>query len=165
MRHVPLITSQPFELVFLDLDGVFADFDGRFFELTGKWPWQVEKKFLWKVVNGDNEFFYRLKLMKDADHLWTYVKQYPIKFLTGLPSKQGGKEQKERWVVETFGSEHHTIVLPKKQKQDHSGPNRVLIDDTEPNITQWVSKGGHGMHHKDVWDTIEAMEELRKAYE
>lgn len=164
-KKIPVVDFNPFEGFFLDLDGVFADFDGMFFQLTGKWPHQVEKKHLWKVVNSKDDFFYSLSLMSDAHHLWEYTQQFNPTFLTGLPSKQGGREQKQRWVAEKFGQEWPVIVLPKREKQNHSGPNRVLIDDTMVNIEQWTLKGGHGIHHAgDVWETIEKIEALRKAY-
>lgn len=160
---VPQITTRPFE-VFLDLDGVFADFDGRFFEMTGKWPYEVEKKTLWKVVNSVDDYFYGLKLMQDAEYLWDYCKQYNPQFLTGLPTKQNGREQKMNWVREKFGSEWQCHVVPKRDKQLYSGPNKVLLDDTIVNIEQWSAKGGHGILHTDVWDSIRKMEELRLAY-
>jgi hypothetical protein len=165
MKNIPKIDTKPFEL-YLDLDGVFADFDGGFFKLSnGRWPHQVEKKVLWSIINSVDEFFYELDLMKDAEHLWEYCKQYNPKFLTGLPAKKNGREQKQKWVAEKFGSEWETIVLPKKEKQLHSGPNKVLIDDTMVNIEQWVSKGGHGIFHAgDVWETIAKLEELRNGY-
>lgn len=162
---VPVVDRNPFEGFYLDLDGVFADFDGRFFKLTGKWPHQVEKKYMWKTINNDHNYFGSLDLMENAWYLWEYTKQFNPKFLTGLPSKQGGREQKERWVVEKFGEQWETIVLPKKEKQNHSGPNKVLIDDTIVNIHQWADKGGHGIHFKgNVKETIEEIEALRKAY-
>lgn len=162
---VPTIDFNPFEGFYCDLDGVFADFDGRFFKLTGKWPHQVEKNYMWKVINNDTEFFGSLELMENANHLWDYSRQFAPIFLTGLPSKKGGKEQKERWVAKTFGEQWQVIVLPKKEKQHHSGPNRVLIDDTIVNINQWIDKGGHGIHFKgDVKETIAEIEALRKAY-
>ena len=162
---VPKIDHNPFEGFFLDLDGVFADFDGRFFKLTGKWPHQVEKNHLWKIINSDSNFFGSLDLMEDAHHLWEYTQQFNPTFLTGLPAKRGGKEQKERWVAEKFGEHWPVIVLPKKEKQNHSGPNKILIDDTMVNINQWVDKGGHGIHFKgDVAETIAVIEELRKGY-
>ena len=164
-KAVPVIDFNPFEGFFLDLDGVYADFDGRFHSITGRWPHQVEKNHLWKVVNSRDDFFYSLDLMDGAEYLWEYTKQFNPTFLTGLPAKKGGKQQKEQWVAEKFGPEWPVIVLPKKEKQAHSGPNTVLIDDTIVNIHQWVEKGGHGVHHKgDVWETIEYIETLRKAY-
>lgn len=163
-RTVPQIDFNPFKGFYLDLDGVFADFDRRFYQITNKWPHEVEKKQLWKVINYQPDFFYSLPMMEDAHHLWEYTKQFNPIFLTGLPAKQGGKEQKIRWVAEKFGPEWECIVLPKRDKQLHSGPDRVLIDDTLINIDQWSSKGGHAVHHKDVWKTIDHIEELRKGY-
>jgi len=165
MKQVPVIDFNPFDGVFLDLDGVFADFDGKFFEITGMWPREVSTNKLWKIINAQDQYFYSLGLMKDAEHLWNYVKQFNPTFLTGLPSSKTGKQQKERWVAEKFGSEWPVIILPKRDKQLHSGPNKILIDDTSINITQWVDKGGHGIFHEgDVWETIENIESLRKAY-
>lgn len=166
MKHkkVPTITTRPFQL-YLDLDGVFADFDGGFFKLTGKLPHQVEKNFLWKVINREERFFGELALMRDAEHLWAYTKQYQPTFLTGLPAKKSGREQKQEWVAKQFGDEWETIVLPKREKQLHSGPNKVLVDDTHLNIEQWIAKGGLGVFHTDVWDTIIQLEELRLSYD
>ena len=162
---VPIIDRNPFEGFYLDLDGVLADFDGRFFKLTGKWPHQVEKNRMWKTINSDKEFFGSIELMEHALILWDYSKQFNPIFLSGLPSMRGGKEQKERWVAEKFGTEWPVIVLPKKEKQHHSGTNKILIDDTIVNITQWVDKGGHGIHFKgDVKETIAEIEALRNGY-
>lgn len=163
-KKIPLFTEPaPFAL-FLDLDGVFAGFDEKFFAMTGKWPHQVEKKQLWKVVNSVDDYFYSLPLMADADHLWAYCKQYTPQFLTGLPMKQNGREQKVNWVIDKFGSEWTTHVVPKRDKQLFSGPNKVLIDDTIVNIEQWTAKGGMGVLHRDVWETITHLEELRLSY-
>ena len=164
VRKIPIVDTFPFEL-YLDLDGVFADFDRGFFDISGRWPHQVEKNTLWKIINSCDDFFFRLKLCENAEHLWVYCKQYNPKFLTGLPAKKNGREQKQNWVAKQFGDEWETIVIPKKEKQHHSGPNKALVDDTVVNLDQWVQKGGHGIHHTgDVWKTIDRLEELRKAY-
>ena len=165
MKKVPKIDFNPFEDFFLDLDGVFADLEKRVHDLSGLHPYQMEKKHFWKVVMGDKKFFASLELMPDAEHLWEYSKQFNPKFLTGAPPGELFRQQKRDWVAKKFGPEHETIVLPKKDKQLHSGPNKVLIDDTPINAAQWAEKGGHGILHKgDVWETIEAIEELRKGY-
>ena len=163
-KKIPTIDTRPFEL-FLDLDGVFADFDGHFFKLSGHWPHQVDRHRLWKIINREETFFADLPLMKDAEHLWSYTQQYEPVFLSGLPSRNSAKAQKEEWVARMFGPEWKTIVLPKRDKQLHSGPNKVLLDDNKANLEQWTSKGGHGILHKgDVWESIDKLEELRKAY-
>jgi len=162
MKKIPIIDVNPFENFYLDLDGVFADFDGRFFSIAGKWPHQVEKKTLWKIVNSHDDYFYSLELTEGALQLWEYARQFNPIFLTGLPGKQNGREQKIRWVADKFGPEWTVIVLPKREKQNYAGANRVLIDDTMVNIEQWVQRGGHGVHHKgDVWETIDQVELLR----
>ena len=165
MRQVPKIDFNPFVGFFLDLDGVFADFDGMLFKLTGKYPRDLAKKEMWKTVNSRHDFWSALELMQDAHHLWEYTRQFDPVFLTGLPSKQGGKEQKEGWVRDKLGSQWTTHVVPKRDKQLHSGPNKVLIDDNQGNIDQWTEKGGHGVFHTgDVWETIDKVEALRKGY-
>jgi 5'(3')-deoxyribonucleotidase len=166
LTYTPVIVDHnPFEAFALDLDGVFADFSGKFYEDTGKWPHEVTTKELWKHVNSVPDYFYSLKLMADADILWEYCKQYNPYFLTGLPVRQGSREQKMNWVRDKFGAEHRTVVVPKREKQNYSGPNKVLIDDTFSNIEQWINKGGHGiLHDGDVFETIRKVEELRAAY-
>ena len=160
---IPIIDSQPFSLS-LDLDGVFADFNKRVYQISGKFPHQFDRG-MWKVIMADKKFFESLDMMPDAHYLWEYVKQYnDLKFLTGAPPGERFRNQKKEWVARKFGTQYETIVLPKKDKQLYSGPNRLLIDDTPINIEQWVSKGGLGVLHKDVRETIEIIEELRKGY-
>jgi len=165
LREIPQVLRSPFDGFFLDLDGVFADFEGRFFKLTGRQCREVSQRELWKVVMADRNFFYDLELMPNADVLWRYCKQYNPCFLTGLPVKQAFRDQKLRWVSDKFGAEWVCHVVPKRDKQKHSGPNKVLIDDSLENIEQWISKGGLGiLHDGDVWKTIDQVEALRLAY-
>ena len=159
---VPKIDTRPF-LLFLDLDGVFSDFNRRVHHLSGKQPHELGNK-LWKIIMADKQFFASLELMKDAEYLWEYAKQYDPIFLTGAPPGERSREQKRVWVAEKFGEQYTTIVLPKKEKQLHSGPHKVLVDDTQVNIDQWVNKGGHGVFHADVWETIDRLEEIRSFY-
>ena len=159
---VPKIDTRPFVL-FLDLDGVFSDFNRRVYDLSGKQPFELGNK-LWKIIMADKQFFASLELMKDAEYLWEYVKQYDPTFLTGAPPGERSRTQKREWVAKKFGDQYTTIVLPKKDKQLHSGPHKVLVDDTQINIDQWIDKGGHGVFHRDVWETIDRLEEIRGFY-
>lgn len=160
---IPKIDFNPFECMYLDLDGVFADFNKRVFEISGKLPSQFEGG-MWKVIMADRDFFALLEFMPDAEYLWEYTKQFNPIFLTGAPPGERSKNHKMEWVSKRFGKELTTIVLPKKDKQLYSGPNKVLIDDTKINIEQWISNGGHGVLHKNVLNTIEYIEELRRTY-
>lgn len=165
MKKIPVVDTNPFEAVFLDLDGVFADIEKRVTELAGKPRAELNKKQFWKTVYSVPNFFYQLELMPDAEVLWEYARQFQPKFLTGAPSGKSAQEDKRVWVKEKFGPEWETIVLPAREKQLHSGPNKILIDDTQRNIDEWVARGGHGIFHDgDVWRTITLVEELRQAY-
>jgi hypothetical protein len=173
MKPIPLFNPSTTNLeLFLDLDGVFAHFDKRVFDLTGKFPNELTSSQLWKNVYRDKEFFLALEMMEDAHYLWEYSKQYTPKFLTGAPSSQIAREHKKQWVLEkehiladgtvfVFGSDHDVIVLPRRDKKLHAGPNKVLVDDRQDNITMWVDAGGVGVLHTNVWDTILQLEDLR----
>ena len=143
--------------LFLDLDGVFADFDGHYKALTGVFPWEVHKKVMWKTINSTPTFFLDLPLMKGADRLWEVTKHLNPTFLTGAPSNHSFREQKHAWVAKTFGPEWKVIVLPKKDKHLHAHGNAILIDDTEAVIDSWFAKGGLGILHVDVDETIEKL--------
>lgn len=55
--------------------------------------------------------------------------------------------------------------MPKKLKQEFSGPHKVLIDDTPENIEQWIARGGHGiLHEGDHASTVRALQELQALY-
>lgn len=162
---IPTFTGPaPFE-IFLDLDGVFAHFDMGVFKLTGKWPHEMPSNMLWKSIYKTNDFFLKLDLMPDADKLWEYCKQYDRKqFLTGAPSSKTFQAHKPLWVKNNLCQTTNVIVLPSRDKQLYAGPNKLLVDDRSKMIDAWVAKGGLGILHKDVKETIEKMEDLRKGY-
>lgn len=151
--------------VYLDLDGVFADFDTRVKHLTGKHPGQLSRDQLWKAVNADKRFFAELELIEGCMLLWEATRDLEPVFLTGAPTSRVFQEQKREWVARIFGPEFMVHVVPKKLKQDFSGPHKVLIDDTPQNIEQWIARGGHGiLHTGDHASTVQALRELLKLY-
>lgn len=152
--------------VFLDLDGVFADFDARVLHLSGKHPSQLSRDRLWKMINFDKRFFAELELIEGCMLLWEATKDLEPVFLTGAPSSRVFQEQKREWVARIFGPEFTVHVVPKKLKQDFSGPNKVLIDDTPSNIEQWIARGGHGiLHAGDHASTVRALQALIQLYQ
>ena len=155
-------TNKPTPIqVFLDLDGVFADFDARVIRLTGRHPGELGRNDLWKAVNRDKRFFAELELIEGCMLLWEATRDMEPIFLTGAPSSQVFQEQKREWVARVFGPEFAVHVVPKKLKQEFSGPGRVLIDDTPANIEQWEARGGHGiLHTGDHASTVKALQEL-----
>ncbi|HYD62005.1 MAG TPA: hypothetical protein VEC35_16690 [Noviherbaspirillum sp.] len=159
------LAHRPRMQVYLDLDGVFADFDKRVKHLTGKHPNQLDRGRLWKMVNSDKRFFAELELIEGCMVLWEATKDLEPVFLTGAPSSKVFQEQKREWVARIFGPEFVVHVVPKKLKQDFSGPHKVLIDDSPENIEQWNARGGHGiLHQGDHASTVRALQELLQLY-
>ena len=165
-KHANQQADQPAPIqVFLDLDGVFADFDARVKRLTGRHPDQLGRSELWKAVNRDKRFFAELELIEGCMLLWEATRDMAPVFLTGAPSSRVFQDQKREWVARVFGPEFAVHVVPKKLKQEFSGPGRVLIDDTPANIEQWNARGGHGiLHTGDHASPVRALRELVKLH-
>jgi 5'(3')-deoxyribonucleotidase len=157
--------NRPKLQIYLDLDGVFADFDARVKRLTGKHPAQLDRNRLWKAVNADKRFFAELELIEGCMLLWEATRDLEPIFLTGAPSSKIFQEQKKEWVARIFGPEFMVHVVPKRLKQEFSGPHKVLIDDTPENIEQWTARGGHGiLHTGDHASTVAALKQLVALY-
>ena len=151
--------------VFLDLDGVFADYDARVKRLTGKHPAHLERSHLWKAINRDKRFFAQLELIEGCMQLWEATRDLEPIFLTGAPSSRVFQEQKREWVARIFGPDFTVHVVPKRLKQEYSGPGKILIDDTPANIEQWEARGGHGiLHTGDHASTVRALQELMRLH-
>lgn len=149
------MTSSRILEVQLDLDGLFADFEGGVKAITGKTPKQLgDKRRMWSAVHSNKLFFLELEVLEGSMDLWAAVKSIlpddKIKFLTGAPSSAVFREQKKQWVAKVFGPQYEVNVVPRRDKQLWSGPYKVLIDDTDGNIHDWVAKGGHGILHEGV---------------
>jgi len=159
------MTQHPKFQVYLDLDGVFADFAKRVKHLTGKQPEQLEKNRRWRIIQSDKRFFAELELIEGCMALWEATKDLEPIFLTGSPTNPVFHEQKREWVARIFGPEFTVHVVPRKLKQEYSGPGKILIDDMQENIDQWNARGGHGiLHTGNHASTIAALNELLTIY-
>lgn len=146
----------------LDLDGLFADFNGGVKAITGKTPTELgDKRRMWSAIHSNKQFFLELEVLEGSMDLWRAIKTVlpdeRIRFLTGAPSSAAFREQKKQWVAKVFGPQYEVNVVPRRDKQLYAGPFKVLIDDTDSNIQDWVAKGGHGiLHEVDFAATIQA---------
>ena len=52
------------------------------------------------------------------------------------------------------------ILARASDKQNYSGPNKILIDDREDNIQQWKSKNGIGILFKSTDQVINELSKL-----
>lgn len=159
--------------IYLDMDGVLTDFDKRYVELFGERPVEPEKntKHFWsnwkEFVDGKN--FETLDVHPGASSILQTVKLLRVPYEI-LSSSGGGYShdeviaQKKKWLA------NHGINVPAnftpggRKKAEYAKPTHVLIDDIKRNIDAYEEKGGIGIHHTDVGDTIRKLISLRLTY-
>ena len=153
-----------------DMDGVLCNFIGgiqKHIDPTiTKWDiWKVKKSGLWnKVTEIGENFWSSLEWLDDGKKLWNYIKKYNTGILTAHPEDVGGSiKGKKKWIRKNLGPlyEKTAIITLGIKKQDYAEKNVILIDDNARNISQWKSKGGIGILHKNSMDTINQLKGIK----
>ena len=150
--------------IYLDMDGVIADFVKRYREIYNMDPKEAEKydkfkKYFHEFIANNN--FATLDLMPDAQKGLEFLRkaQVPTQILSSTANEEyydAISKQKMIW-LQTHGITFNPIFVPgKKHKKAYAAPDKILIDDTEKNITDWQDAGGIAIFHKD-WDTTIAI--------
>jgi 5'-nucleotidase len=156
--------------IYLDLDGVMADFDTHFVEKFGVDPQTLDDDVMWKMINGYQDFYANLPLMKDAVDLFEFLLWGPapwepedVIILSACPRSnyKNAAIQKRAWVREHLSK--NITVIPmmggvNKALFMHE-PGDILIDDMEKNCKAWEELGGKAIVHKNAVDTIARLKE------
>lgn len=165
--------------LFVDMDMVLADFSSRFEALFREKPLidypvisnnAKNKKYKQEFkdfIEGNN--FATLDPMPDFHIAIPFInkiaRKIPTYILSSTAKEEFHKEisrQKKEW-LKTYDINLTPIFVPGKiLKQNFSGPQKILIDDTLSNILQWRNKKGIGILHKNWRQTIKEFEELEK---
>lgn len=133
--------------VFFDIDGVLGDFDAHLEAHGLRGPdgaprWNALSLTWWQTMPplaGAQDFFSRVAAVLEA------------RFLTAPTLSVECFAGKASW-VQTFrpqegkGALKRLIIAPSSDKAYLAGPTRILIDDREKNIREWVAAGGIGIH-------------------
>lgn len=163
--------------IYIDLDGVLCDFNSRFESLFGEKPLMDypvvsnnAKKKRYKqefkeFIEGRN--FATLDPMPDFYQAVSFInkisKKTPTYILSSTATEEHYKEishQKKEW-LKKYDIHIFPIFVPGKiLKQKFSAPGKILIDDTLSNIVQWNNRGGIGIHHKSLVQTIKEYIEI-----
>lgn len=163
----PMITD-----IFVDMDGVLSNFKDKFKQVYNSEPLihypgeevtisQYKNYFRNFVLDG---YFNLLDPMPDFKLGFTFLQtinnSYNVNILSSTAREEFLDEltyQKTQW-LNRYNINFPAIFVPGKHlKQNYSGPGKVLIDDTELNIQQWIDKGGIGIYHKSWIRTIDEL--------
>jgi 5'(3')-deoxyribonucleotidase len=155
---------------YLDLDGVLADFEQHFIDISGENPQSYINKHgvvkfwvLIDIIHGLN-FWKNLPIMEGAHKLMDKIKNYHYQILTSPSRNNISRVGKKIWVKEKTGSlfknKPEICFKFKNQKKELWGPNSILIDDNIHIIKDWVGRGGIGIHHTDIDNTLSQLSSL-----
>jgi len=159
--------------IYCDLDGVLCDFVERFEHFSGispeEYTYKAKKQFgdkkgterFWDLI--DNQvgirFWRGMKWTPEGKKLWNYIKSYKPTILTSPSLSDTSIKGKTLWVQDNLG-DNEIIFKRASEKQQLSGPNRILIDDQENNILQWKSQNGIGILYTTAEEVILELQKI-----
>ncbi|MGB4665034.1 MAG: hypothetical protein WBH72_01800 [Bacteroidales bacterium] len=153
--------------IFCDLDGVLTDFDGRFIELFGKHPKEFinvygYSSFWASLTSRAKDFWCGIQWKSDGKELWQYISPYNPIILSSVPTSMAkiATQCKEQWIKKELGLDVEYHLTTRKEKQNFSANDHILIDDMKKNIEEWTQRGGVGILHISADDTINKLQKL-----
>lgn len=149
-------------VIFLDMDGVISDIQSHG-EATDKFKDNGQLDY----DDLDHEWWVSMPAFEGAEDFYQDLKKYgTVKFLTaptGSAECFGGKAEwitnfptgRGRWALMDL------IICPSKDKYLLAEPDRILIDDRQSNIDDWIAAGGIGiLHEGDFQQTLAKLDEV-----
>ena len=177
MKHnneSPTSMTLQIESIGIDIDGVLADFATAAALLhrredilaPGAWPRNV---YQMEDALGITTAEFWSPIEEQGTAFWAELKPYPWMpqlvaaarrivddvYLISKPSHHPySTSGKHRWIRKYFG-EHCENYLLTPQKFRAAGPGRLLIDDSQLNVSQWQARGGSAILFPQPWNTGE----------
>lgn len=152
---------------FLDMDGVLVNFVGGLCKALGMktysyYEYSFTKNYFdfWKEIDGVTDKIYRetisrkefwsnLKWMHDGNDIYELIVEKfgfeNVFLLTGIDIDDVDVEQavagKMEWIKNGPTELIDHVIFAKCSKGCISGPNKILIDDKEKNVVDWMMDG------------------------
>lgn len=162
--------------IFLDMDGVLVDFLKGIHDALGadydfdNYPYEKGKWDMFADIGGFNlpfkvidalctsDFWADLDWMPDGrDILREVINRQPLAdvyLLTTPMPNLGSASGKMRWVAEHLPHMITQVIVTQAPKALLAGPDRILIDDKDQNIDEWVKAGGIGVLVPRPWNRL-----------
>ena len=155
--------------LYLDIDGVLCNFNKRYAELFGKTAAESRerKEFTheWKQFINEGNFATldyfpgALELLEFANSL-EGIKVEILSSSGGHTYHDEVTNQKKLWLKEHNINYHANITPGSRLKANYAnGAKTILVDDTDYVIEGFIDKGGIGILHRDVGETIRLIKE------
>lgn len=147
--------------IFLDIDGVLADFE---LHVKNKFGIKISETPKNEVpwASMDHDFYASIPVFDGAKFFYTRLREFPTKFLSGTLISDGCWSGKAQWVREQMGRDswilQDLMLCASNAKFLVAGSNRILVDDREKNIDQWIEAGGIGIYIENP-PTVETYEQ------
>ena len=149
--------------IYCDLDGVLCDFWSSVKKLTDRPVENLSMKELWILTRQHADFWGNLGWLPDAQSIWNLVERHDGHVLSSLPyTDPNSRPGKLAWLENnlrlTDSNRIHLVMRHEKQNfATSNGIPNILIDDYLKNITEWQEKGGIGILHTAVADTMKQL--------
>lgn len=151
--------------IFIDLDGVLCNFDKAWLNLgiskltLDDYKEKFSANKAWKQIHAAGvDFWANMEWMPDGKKLWNNVKKHEPTILTSPSKKEVSKEGKTKWVERELGKDVPLIF--SRDKFEHASENRILIDDSEKKINNWIEHNGIGILFTNISDVVRQLKEL-----
>lgn len=164
------------DCILLDMDGVMANFVSRsllvcdiplIHDHVDRWsyfePYMDVSEF-WRRIESDPHFWLSLKPYDWGRELYDTLEGVaPVTFCSTPSNDSRSAEQKIEWLREYgfMGRDENRYFLvgiaPSSDghrlgKNMLAGPRRVLIDDSDANVKDFIASGGHGILFPQPWN-------------
>ena len=152
------------------MDGVLADFEGWSANVIGPdWKHEINEVPEWGRYKEYPRLYRDLPMLPNAKELYEECVEYAgdqnqVQILTALPNKAkhhfpDAALDKVEWARKHIHPKLRVVFGPMaRDKQLHCVTlSDVLIDDMQINIDQWKAKGGIGILHTSVENTLEQL--------
>jgi 5'(3')-deoxyribonucleotidase len=153
--------------VFLDMDGVISDFDQHAID-TGMVRADGKKDY--NKMNS-HEWYASMPAYKGARSFYdalckvarVRILTAPLKHIECFSGKADWLKrfvpERKQWILSDL------MIVASKDKKLVAGPRRILIDDREGNVQDWIDAGGMAIHHKgDFEQTLNKLKFLLENY-
>jgi len=123
-------------------------------------------KFMYELLNDNEDFWATLPAMKDAMKLWSFISNFDP-FILSHPWDEESASGKRIWLAggSINPSPDSTKVILTGDKHKHAvnkatGAPNILIDDMERYVGPWKSAGGIAIHHVSAESSIKELKAI-----